>query len=312
MTAEEKRPVVLVGSVDDAHVQAVRDALHARGVEPVLLDSLRFPESPRIALGPAPDEILVAGRPLGFPGAVYLRSLYVSPVAFGVDVEREMRENWRKTMVVFREKAEMLVSVLRRWEERGVAIYNTVTASDAVRKPYQISRLKDAGLPVPDTLWTNDPDAVRRFARGRRIAYKPLAGGAATKELRPEDLGEERLARLANSPVTFQELLPGEDLRVFVLDGEVIAAYRITTSALDYRENEEKVESISLDRDLAAQCARAAAVTNLRFTGMDWKGAADGRPRILELNPSPMFLGFDRLAGTDVLGQLADALLRWK
>lgn len=41
---------------------------------------------------------------------------------------------------------------------------------------------------------------------------------------------------------------------------------------------------------------------------MDLKTAGDGRPRILELNASPMFLGFGRRAGTDVLGRLASAL----
>jgi hypothetical protein len=41
---------------------------------------------------------------------------------------------------------------------------------------------------------------------------------------------------------------------------------------------------------------------------MDLKAAPDGSLRILELNASPMFLGFDARAGTDVLGRLADAL----
>ena len=95
-------------------------------------------------------------------------------------------------------------------------LYNPMPADWLLTKPMQIALLDRAGMPVPETIWTNDPDAVRRFAEGRRVAYKPVAGGAATKELGPEDLTEERLARSAGRPVTFQELLPGDNYRVYV------------------------------------------------------------------------------------------------
>ena len=301
-------PIVLVGSADDDHVAALRESLDELGAAPVILDSLAFPASPRLALGAEPDAILLDGKEVGRPSAVYLRSLYLSPLAFGVDMEREMSEDWRTTLVILREKAEVLVGVMRRWEAMGIPIYNALSASDAVRKPFQMAELAQRGLPVPETLWTNDPEAVRRFADGRRIAYKPVAGGAATRELSAADLDEAKLARLANAPVTFQELLPGRDLRVFVLDGRVVAAFQIHSQALDYRQNEEKVESIALTPAVEDICLRAASVTGLRFTGMDLKEASDGALKILELNPSPMFLGFDHLGGTNVRGELIAAL----
>jgi glutathione synthase/RimK-type ligase-like ATP-grasp enzyme len=303
------RPVVLVGAAEDEHVVAVREALARHGIEAVVLDSLRFPERTRLSLTESPSGIALDGQPLPLPACVYLRSLYVSPMAFGANADDEMDRDWRTTMTIFREKGEMLLSLLQRWEESGVPLYNSLTAADRVRKPYQLSLLAGAGLPVPRTLWSNDPEAVRAFASEfGRVAYKPVAGGAATKELRSEDLDDRRLATLANAPVTFQELLPGEDLRVFLLDGDVISAYRILSAALDYRQNEEQVEAITLEPEVAALCRVAAARVGLRFTGMDLKRAADGSFRILELNPSPMFLGFDRLGGTDVLGRLAAAL----
>jgi glutathione synthase/RimK-type ligase-like ATP-grasp enzyme len=302
-------PLVLVGSPDDDHVKALTEAVRERGVEPVLLDSLRFPDGPRLAMAEDPEDTVLDGRPLGRPAAVYLRSLYLSPLAYLVDVSREMEENWSKTMVIFQEKGEMLVGLLRRWEALQVPIYNPLTASDAVRKPYQIAALGAAGLPVPETLWTNDPDAVRRFAAGRRIAYKPVRGGASTRELKKQDLDDRRLSALANAPVCFQELLPGEDLRYFVLDGRVAAAFRIEADSLDYRQHEQRVESLEPEPDIAAMCVRGALMLKLRFTGIDLKRGSDGRLRFLEMNPSPMFLGFDQWAGTNLLGQVADALV---
>lgn len=300
--------VVLVGSASDDHVAALHASLQAREITTIVLDSLTFPASPRLTLGADPEDIRIDDVNAGRPAAIYLRSLYLSPVAFGVDMDKEMSDDWRTALVILREKAEVLIAVMRRWEAMGLPIYNPLSASDAVRKPYQMAQLARAGLPVPETLWTNDPAAVRRFARDRRIAYKPIAGGAATRELSADDLDDAKLARLANAPVTFQELLPGRDVRVFVLDGRVVAAFQIHSQALDYRQNEEKVESVELDPAVARICLAAASITGLRFTGMDLKETTDGTPKILELNPSPMFLGFDHMGGTNVQGALVDVL----
>jgi glutathione synthase/RimK-type ligase-like ATP-grasp enzyme len=300
--------VVLVGSASDDHVAALRTSLEAMSVTTVVLDSLTFPAAPRLALGADPEDIRIDGVNAGRPAAIYLRSLYLSPLAFGVDMDKEMSDDWRTSLVILREKAEVLIAVMRRWEAMGLPIYNPLSASDAVRKPYQMAELARAGLPVPETLWTNDPAAVRRFADGRRIAYKPVAGGAATRELEASDLDDAKLARLANAPVTFQELLAGREIRVFILDGRVVAAFQIHSQALDYRQNEEKVESVELDPAVARICLTAASITGLRFTGMDLKETADGTPKILELNPSPMFLGFDHMGGTDVRGALVATL----
>ena len=113
-----------------------------------------------------------------------------------------------------------------------------------------------------------------------RIAYKPVAGGAATRELTATDLDEARLSALAGAPVTFQELLPGEDLRVFVLDGEVVASVSdlLRPPSTD-RQNEEQVEAIVPDHELATTCLRATALLGLRFTGMDRNRGKDGRSR---------------------------------
>ena len=302
--------IVLAGSADDEHVVALRDRLARDGHEAVVFDALRFPEGVRLACGETQEDVRLDGRPIGRPRSVYMRGLYLSPLAFGVDVAKDMEEDWRTTMVIFREKAEMLIGVLHRWEDLGVPIYNSLSAGDRTRKPGQIARLAAAGVPVPRTLWSNDPQEVLAFARRHgRVAYKPVAGGAATKELTEADLGPERLAALSNAAVTFQELLPGEDYRAFVVDGELVASYRIVATALDYRQNEESIEYVTLADGDRAACITAARVLGLRFTGIDLKRGTDGKLRVLEANASPMFLGFDAQAGgSRVLDALAGAL----
>lgn len=245
---------------------------------------------------------------MGRPAAVYVRDLHASPLSPWTDLNDEMEQHWRRTLVAMREKGQVLFSLLARWAELGVPVYNPPSPEWRLAKPFQLSILEQAGLPVPATLWTNDPGKVRDFAAQHRTIYKPVAGGAATKELHPEDLTDERLRALSGAPVTFQQLLTGDNYRVYCLDGGVVACFRITSEAIDFRQNEELVEETELPGDVLEQCLKAAEVVGLRWTGMDLRDDGTGRLRFLELNSSPMFLGFDARAGTNVLGALVDAL----
>lgn len=301
-------PIVIVGSLEDAHARAVYEGVRARGHEPVVLDAQRFPEELPIALGTAADDVVVDGRRLGRPAAAYVRSLYQSPAGFGVDADEAMKDDWRRTMAAFRERSTLLSSILLRWEHEGAALYNPTSASANITKPYQLARLHAAGLPVPATLWSNDPEAVRRFCSEHEAIYKPVAGGAATRKVEPRDLEPERLDKLRAAPVCFQELLPGDDVRVYVIDGRVVCAMRIETEAIDFRQNETRVDAIELSDEVKAWCVRAADVIGLRYTGMDIKGDRHGAYKILELNPSAMFLGFESRAGVEIGGPLCDAL----
>lgn len=305
----DQRPIVLCGSPGDSQVRALHDRLCGAGRKPLLLDSQRFPGSLRISLGERPDDIRIDGTRVPRPAAVYLRSLYQSPGDYGVDASAEMAANWRRTLAKYKERNTLLSAIVYRWEAAGVPVYNPLSVQRNITKPFQLALLSAAGLPVPRTLWSNDPTEVRRFAEQGPVVYKPVSGGASTRRLGDADLRPERLDRLSAAPVTFQELLPGEDIRVYVIDGQVVARLRIVTDALDFRQNEQAIEPVCLPPAIDAQCVRAAGVLGLRYTGMDLKADAQGTLRILELNPSAMFVGFDRMAGTDVEGALAAALL---
>ena len=301
--------IAIVGSPTDQHAQAVAQGVRDRGHEPFIFDAQRFPEELPIALGESMGTIEVDGQSVGRPCAAYVRSLYQSPAGYGVEADEAMKEDWRRTLLAFRERSTPLSAILLRWEAAGTALYNPPTSSTNITKPFQLALLHDAGLPVPATLWSNDPAAVRRFCEQHEAIYKPVAGGASTRRITPEDLTDERLAKLESAPVCFQELLPGDDVRVYVIDGKVHCALRIITESIDFRQNEQAIERIELPEDVAAQCILATETIGLRFTGMDIKGGRDGKYKILELNPSPMFLGFESRAGVDITGPLCDALV---
>lgn len=278
------------------------------GVDTLLVDASAFPETYRVSLRDGLERIEIEGRRVGRPAAVYVRDLHANALSPWLDVGDEMEQNWRRTLVALREKAQVMFSLVARWAELAIPVYNPPSPEWRLAKPFQLAVLERAGLPVPATLWTNDPREVRAFASGRRLVYKPVAGGAATKELKPEDLEGERLRALSGAPVTFQQLLPGDNYRVYCLDGEIAACFRITSEAIDFRQNEDLVEETTLPGAVLKQCLKAAEVLGLRWAGIDLREDGSGTLRFLELNSSPMFLGFDARAGTDVLGALVRKL----
>ncbi len=302
------RPVLLVGSPRDAHIAEVAKRLTEDGVDVVVVDTIDFPERPAISLGERLDDITIDGRSLGTPASVYVRDLYVHPLAVGVDIADEMELDWYRTLVAFREKANLLLGMLARWSELGVPVYNPMSPDWRLTKTLQLAPLERAGLPVPETIWTNDPARVPDFAEGRRVAYKPVAGGAATKELSAADLTTERLQSLRGAPVTFQELIEGDNFRVFCIDGQIITCFRITSESLDYRQTDEVIEETTLPEQVLSQCLKAADLLGLRWAGIDLRRDGAGVYRFLELNASPMFLGFDARADGKILSALVGRL----
>lgn len=302
-------PVVLVGSPDDIHVRAVYEGVCARGHDPFVLDTRRFAEGVSISLGSMTGDIVIDGHRVSRPAAVYLRMCYRTPLVFGPEIEDAMRDDWRGALMAFRERSAIISGVLLRWEAQGIPFYNSFSVEHSTTKPLQLARLQQAGLPVPATLWSNDPDDVVRFCSEHQAIYKPVVGGAPTRRVRSRDLEPERLARIRMHPVCFQELLPGHDVRVYVLDGRVLCAMRIRTDEIDFRLGHQSIETIELPDDVKDLCVRAADVLGLRYTGMDIKGDREGNYRILELNSSAMFLGFEARAGVRVLDPLCDALV---
>jgi len=121
-----------------------------------------------------------------------------------------------------------------------------------VAKPFQHRRFAAAGLPVPESLATSDPAALETFVETvEDVVYKPVAGGGYATELTEADLSPDRLEKLSNSPVLFQERVDGENYRLYVLDGEVIANICIDSEQLDYRTGEHTIETRDVDERIA-------------------------------------------------------------
>ena len=66
---------------------------------------------------------------------------------------------------------------------------------------------------------------------------------------------------------------------------------------------------MTLDERAALVCRRAAAVLGLVFAAVDLEVEEDGAPWVIDVNPAPMFAGFESRTGLDVAGPLARVLV---
>ena len=278
-----------------------------RGDEVLLCDSVAFPEIVRVSFDG--DRILIQGKPL--PQSI--RSAYVRSLGTSYrvpELAKDLKTRPHGLLAQLDECGALMASVACALRAQGVPLVNDLDVNaQHGRKPYQLRLLRDAGLPVPRFLASNDPKAVRSFVRRvERAVYKPLAGGATVREVEPDDLTGERLEALAYAPVLFQELVEGTSVRVYVVGGKAVAAGEIHSTELDYRRREDAVVPARLTASERRAAVSAARACSMRFSGVDLIRAQD-RFVVLECNPSPMFAVFEDKTGLDVAGPLAEYLL---
>ena len=95
--------------------------------------------------------------------------------------------------------------------------------------------------------------------------------------------------------MTIQEEIPGTNVRVFVA-GERVLACEVTTGEVDFRDDgAPRIVPHELPAEADEMCRTIARTLGLLWTGIDFRLTPDGRYVFLEANPSPMFIGFERV-----------------
>lgn len=300
--------VGIIGSTEERHCMYLSAELERQGAKPIILDNA--PDRP-FPLTLNREETKYEDRSLNEIQTYFLRTLFLPTPAF-LDEQAAVRVETEgySAYAAERERYATWLSFLQGISLAGKLLVNPVdTLLLHFAKPYQMDLLQRASIPVPSTLITGDSDAVLRFSAHRDVVYKPVAGGALCRMLKPEDKTPERLNQLQTAPVMFQEYIPGDDIRVFVLNGKVIAAFRMSADEVDFREAQTKPEPFRIDETMESICLRACERLGLLFSGVDLKLQQDGSVILIECNPSPMFEGFDQVASQTVVSQLADFLI---
>jgi ribosomal protein S6--L-glutamate ligase len=217
--------------------------------------------------------------------------------------------------VVFR------MDALHRVLAAGVPVWNPPRAVEAaVDKYLGLALLDQAGLPVPPT-WTGQGAVAAMEAfevLGGDVAVKPLFGSEGRGIVRVSD--RELAWRIfhalerQNAVLYLQRIIrhPGHDLRVLVLQGQVLGAMLRHAVGLDWRTNVAlggRAEPYQLGSEAERLALAAARAIGAEVAGIDLVEDLDsGRVLVLEVNAVPGWRAFSRVTGIDVAAAILSGL----
>ncbi|WP_276299539.1 ATP-grasp domain-containing protein [Halorussus lipolyticus] len=310
--------VVLCGPSWDDDLTLLAEEIEAKGGEPIFCHTDDWPGEAPIRFRPDSETVFFDSTVTydDVTGAYFQSNLLFHPMTAMQREPFKGRDDPKRTLAQIRDHRSVFESFARRLESEGIPALPRVRNHYLQgQKPWQLSQFASDGVPVPDTLFTNDPTAVEEFYRDHdRVIYKPATNGAPPAELTDEDLAGDGLGALVNAPVQFQEFVPGEDLRVYVLDGEVVGAIQYDSESFSFKIDRQRGQEIqttaaSVSDDIAESAVRAIAAAGLVFGAADVRRRPDGDHVVFEVNETPVFNGADARCDQNVAERLAEYLL---
>jgi hypothetical protein len=312
-----KRPkVLIISEASDLHVPPIADAIRRAGATSNVLDLARLPREVSLAVGHDSDGRWRArltnsdGSALSprDPTAVWWRR----PRTYGLgsDVTRE-----HQSFAI----AQLHEAMIGVWSALDAEWVNEPWSDQrASHKLRQLALAHELGFELPRTIVTTSATEMRSFVAGREeeaFVLKTLAPSArycpptrrATK-----DAFEDAVTRLA-SPVVVQERMPGVDVRVTCVRGELFATEidaRRTSSPDDFRPvyGACRVAPTTLsghDAKLVREFLRRMALT---YAAFDFRRTECGRLVFLEANPAGQWLFIEERTGQPISEALAACL----
>lgn len=191
----------------------------------------------------------------------------------------------------------------------------------ASRKLEQLSKAQQFGLTIPDTIVTQDSEALRAFFSKHKgeVIVKPLGRASVerpdsemdsiifTNMVRESDL--ENLDDLAQCPTLFQSSVRKlSDVRITMVDGD-FHSYELTAKDSDgkqrcdiRRNNMADVDyrELFLPQDVTDSLIRLVNHYGLRFAAIDMAVADDGQWYFFEVNPNGQWAWLDLCAGATI------------
>lgn len=317
--------ICAAGLDQDPCVSTVADELEARGQEVVIFETGRFPGEIRLSLAPTGSTHLHLSDssqsiPFDCVQAVWSRHLDVGLV--GLD---DLREDHRSAVRV--EASHTLHAALGNLD-----VFQLDRQSALAATPSQAAQLRLAqsyGFDIPQTLISNDPDEVRRWAADldATILVKMVDSGSVGfdqgngyEPIYARSLSDSELAQLDGlewCPMVFQEQIEKRlELRVTVVGSRIFAAAVDSTQsrsgATDWRRDRGlalEFERFDLPEFIEEAVRRLVRRLGLQFSTLDIILTPDNRYVFLEANSVSFYDFVEEATGLPISRAVAELLI---
>lgn len=216
-------------------------------------------------------------------------------------------------------------AVVRQFEM--MKIFTAVESQALVRsrdKLRSLQILARAGLGIPKTAFANSPhdkdiDSVIENIGGAPCVVKLLEGTQgigvilAENQKAAKSVIEAFLKLDANMLVQeFIQEAKGADIRVFVVDGQIVGAMKRQAKEGEFRSNLHrggKASVIKLTPEERSTAIKACKKLGLGIAGVDLLQSNRG-PLVMEVNSSPGLEGIEGATGVDIAGKIIEYVER--
>ncbi|MGZ3929946.1 MAG: 30S ribosomal protein S6--L-glutamate ligase [Bacteroidia bacterium] len=269
------------------------EAVEQRGHEPVLLDHMKCV----LVIEQGRPHIYYGGKEVSGVNAVIPR-IGASATFYGSAVVRQFE----------------MMKIFTAVESQAL-----VRSRDKLRSLQILAR---AGLGMPKTAFANQPkdiDNVIATIGGAPCVIKLLEGTQGIGVILAENQKAatsviEAFLKL-NASLLVQEFIKeakGADIRVFVVDGQIVGAMKRQAKEGEFRSNLHRggtATVIQLSPEERATAIKAAKKLGLGIAGVDLLQSERG-PLVMEVNSSPGLEGIEGATGLDIAGKIIEYVER--
>lgn len=212
-------------------------------------------------------------------------------------------------------------ALTRQFEALNVYCLNSSTAITQSRdKLFSLQLLLQSGIDIPTTGFANSPldtDDLIKMVGGSPLIVKLLEGtqgkGVVLAETKKAAESVINAFKSLNANILVQEFIKeanGKDLRLFVVDGKVVATIQREAMQGEFRANIHLGGTASVIKPTAEEkkiAIRAAKAMDLKVAGVDIIRSSKG-PLLLEVNSSPGLEGIEGATNKDIAGEMIRAI----
>lgn len=212
-------------------------------------------------------------------------------------------------------------ALTRQFEALKIFCLNSSAAITQSRdKLYSLQLLLNNGIDIPTTGFANSPldtDDLIKMVGGTPLIVKLLEGtqgkGVVLAETKKAAESVINAFKSLNANILVQEFIKeanGKDLRLFVIDGKVVATIQREALAGEFRANIHLGGTASVikpTREEKIIAVKAAKAMGLKVAGVDIIRSSKG-PLLLEVNSSPGLEGIEGATNKDIAGEMIKAI----
>jgi ribosomal protein S6--L-glutamate ligase len=212
-------------------------------------------------------------------------------------------------------------ALTRQFEAMKVFCLNSAAAITQSRdKLFSLQLLLHHGVDIPTTGFANSPldtDDLIKMVGGSPLIVKLLEGtqgkGVVLAETKKAAESVINAFKSLNANILVQEFIKeadGKDLRLFVVDGKVVAAIQREAAPGEFRANIHMGGTASVIKPTSDEkkiAIKAAKAMDLKVAGVDIIRSSKG-PLLLEVNSSPGLEGIEGATNKDIAGEMIKAI----